>query len=128
MLKAGEQGAFKSLISVVNENGAPNNTMYFWLSGFFSSFLDNAPTYLVFFFTAGGDVATLTGSLYKTLMAISLGSVYLGALTYIGNAPNLMVKSIVEHEGVKMPTFFSYMAISSLILLPIFFISIYLYL
>jgi Na+/H+ antiporter NhaD/arsenite permease-like protein len=128
MLKAGEQGAFKMVLSVVNQAGVPNNSMYFWLSGLFSSFLDNAPTYLVFFFTAGGDVKVLTTTLCKTLMAISLGSVYLGALTYIGNAPNFMVRSIVEHQGIKMPSFFLYMAISCLVLLPIFFISIYLYL
>lgn len=122
ILKSGEQGAFGNLLSIVNQHHVPNNTMYFWLSGFFSSFLDNAPTYLVFFFMAGGDAELLTTALSKTLVAISLGSVYLGALTYIGNAPNFMVKSIVEHRGIKMPTFFAYLGISCLVLLPIFFI------
>lgn len=128
MLKAGDQGAFKWLVAAVNHNDISNNAMYFWLSGICSSFLDNAPTYLVFFFTAGGDVGLLTTVLYKTLMAISMGSVYLGALTYIGNAPNFMVKSIVEHQGVKMPSFFVYMSISAIILIPIFFVCVSLYL
>ena len=128
MLQAGEEGAFKSLVIAVTQNGVPNNSMYFWLSGICSSFLDNAPTYLVFFFTAGGDVAQLTTTLYKTLMAISMGSVYLGALTYIGNAPNFMVRSVVEHQGIKMPNFFVYMGIAAIVLLPIFFICSAIYL
>ncbi|MFN7662846.1 MAG: sodium:proton antiporter [Alphaproteobacteria bacterium] len=128
MLKAGASGPFKGILSIVNAGGTPNNALYFWLSGICSSFLDNAPTYLVFFFTAGGDVGQLTTTLYKTLMAISMGSVYLGALTYIGNAPNFMVRSIVEHQGVKMPNFFLYMLIACVILVPIFLISTYIYL
>lgn len=128
MLKAGEKGAFKEMLSIVNQNGAPHNSMYFWLSGLFSSFLDNAPTYLVFFFTAGGEVSSLTTTLSKTLMAISLGSVYLGALTYIGNAPNFMVRSIVVRQGIKMPDFFTYTLISCLILLPIFLVCACIYL
>lgn len=128
ILKLGDQGSFGSMLAAINPQQGPNNTMYFWLSGFFSSFLDNAPTYLVFFFMAGGDSGLLTTTLSKTLMAISLGSVYLGALTYIGNAPNFMVKSIVEHRGIKMPTFFSYLGISCLVLLPIFFVLTLIYL
>ncbi|HCI49052.1 MAG: sodium:proton antiporter [Alphaproteobacteria bacterium RIFCSPHIGHO2_01_FULL_41_14] len=128
MLRAGEQGAFKAIVSAVNHNGVPYNAAYFWLSGLFSSFLDNAPTYLVFFFTAGGDAGTLTTTLSKTLAAISLGSVYFGALTYIGNAPNFMVRSIVSHYGIKMPSFLVYTGIACLILLPIFLISVCIYL
>ena len=89
-------------------------------SGALSSFLDNAPTYLVFFNLAGGDPASLMGSLATTLTAISAGAVFMGANTYIGNAPNFMVKSIAQSRGVRMPGFFGYMAWSSLILLPLF--------
>ena len=96
--------------------------MYFWATGILSSFLDNAPTYLVFFNTAGGDAATLMTTLAPTLAAISAGAVFMGANTYIGNAPNLMVKAIAEDRGVKMPSFFGYMLWSFGILLPLFFV------
>ena len=82
--------------------------MYFWLTGILSSFLDNAPTYLVFFNTAGGDAGMLMTEQYNTLLAISAGAVFMGANTYIGNAPNFMVKSIAESSGVQMPSFFGY--------------------
>ena len=85
-----------------------------------SSFLDNAPTYLVFFNTAGGDAATLMAQMAPTLAAISAGAVFMGANTYIGNAPNLMVKAIAEDRGVKMPSFFGYMLWSGAILVPLF--------
>ena len=94
--------------------------MYFWAAGTLSSFLDNAPTYLVFFNTAGGDPQQLMGALAPTLAAISAGAVFMGANTYIGNAPNLMVKAIAEDRGVKMPSFFGYMLWSGGILLPLF--------
>src|SRR3546814_17838848 len=84
--------------------------MYFWLTGLLSGFLDNAPTYLVFFNMAGGDAQHLMGPLSATLMAISAGAVFMGANSYIGNAPNFMVKAIAEEQGVKMPNFFGYMA------------------
>jgi Na+/H+ antiporter NhaD/arsenite permease-like protein len=94
---------------------------YFWASGTLSSFLDNAPTYLVFFKTAqvpgvGGPTA---GVPEAVLVSISLGSVFMGAMTYIGNGPNFMVKAIAEKSGVKMPSFFGYMVYSCAILLPI---------
>ncbi len=85
-----------------------------------SSFLDNAPTYLVFFRTAGGDPEALMGPLSNTLLAISGGAVFMGAMTYIGNAPNFMVRSIAEERGVDMPSFFGFMAWSCGILVPIF--------
>ena len=85
-----------------------------------SSFLDNAPTYVVFFNTAGGDPTSLMGPMAKTLLAISCGAVFMGANTYIGNAPNFMVKAIAEENGVKMPSFFGYMAWSVAILIPTF--------
>ena len=95
--------------------------MYFWMSGMLSGFLDNAPTYLVFFNMAGGDPHELMrGELFHTLLAISMGSVFMGALSYIGNAPNFMVKAIAEQRKVKMPSFFGYMAWSFGILIPLF--------
>lgn len=128
ILKSGTDGALASVINMVSVNGQPNNTMFFWLTGALSSFLDNAPTYLVFFNTAGGlsGVETkmvadhLMGPWAPTLLAISAGAVFMGANTYIGNAPNFMVRSISEDMGVKMPSFFGYMAWSVGILIPIF--------
>ena len=95
---------------------------FFWASGSLSSVLDNAPTYAVFFETArslGGSPA-VAGIQESLLVAISLGSVFMGAMTYIGNGPNFMVKSIAEKSNVLMPSFFGYMAYSFVILLPIF--------
>ncbi len=102
---------------------------FFWLTGALSSFLDNAPTYVVFFQTAesmtpagAANVLTLAdgGTIIQTmLVAISLGAVFMGAMSYIGNGPNFMVKSIAEQSGVKMPSFFGYMAYSCGILLPV---------
>ena len=95
--------------------------MYFWMSGLLSAFLDNAPTYLVFFNLAGGDPHVLmNGHLFHTLLAVSMGSVFMGALSYIGNAPNFMVKAIAEQRKVPMPSFFGYMAWSFGILVPLF--------
>jgi Na+/H+ antiporter NhaD/arsenite permease-like protein len=85
-----------------------------------SSFLDNAPTYLVFFNLAGGDPQQLMTALAPTLTAISAGAVFMGANTYIGNAPNFMVKAIAEERGIVMPSFFGYMLWSGAILLPLF--------
>ena len=97
--------------------------MYFWYTGVLSSFLDNAPTYLVFFNTAGGDPITLMSELSNTLLAISAGAVFMGANTYIGNAPNFMVKSIAESSGVEMPSFFGYLFKWSIpFLVPLFII------
>jgi len=121
MLKAGADGPFSAVVrAVTNADGSPNPVMYFWATGVLSSFLDNAPTYLVFFNTAGGDPAVLMTTLSPTLVAISAGAVFMGANSYIGNAPNLMVKAIAEDRGVKMPSFFGYMAWSGAILLPLF--------
>ena len=121
MLKAGVNGPFGAVVSAVtNPDGSPNVMMYFWISGLLSSFLDNAPTYLVFFNTAGGDAQVLMTSLAPTLAAISAGAVFMGANSYIGNAPNLMVKAIAEDRGIKMPSFFGYMAWSCCVLIPLF--------
>ncbi len=121
MLKAGVDGPFAGIVrAVTNPDGTPNVAMYFWATGVLSSFLDNAPTYLVFFNTAGGDPALLMTALAPTLVAISAGAVFMGANSYIGNAPNLMVKAIAEDRGVRMPSFFGYMLWSVGILVPLF--------
>ncbi len=121
MLKAGVDGPFGAVVrAVTNPDGSPNPAMYFWATGILSSFLDNAPTYLVFFNTAGGDAQVLMTTLAPTLVAISAGAVFMGANSYIGNAPNLMVKAIAEDRGVKMPSFFGYMVWSTGILVPLF--------
>ena len=123
ILRAGTDGALASLIHLVfDESGAPSNAMFFWLTGMLSSFLDNAPTYLVFFNTAGGEAQVLMNEMANTLIAISAGAVFMGANTYIGNAPNFMVRSIAEDQGVKMPSFFGYMVWSGGILVPLFLI------
>ena len=134
ILRAGESGALAPLIKSVNEPWH-----YFWISGALSSFLDNAPTYLTFFNTALGklgaaesEVRAMLGyvagtdlnlAFVQALTAISCGAVFMGANTYIGNAPNFMVKSISEENGIRMPSFFGYMAWSGLILLPLFVIT-----
>lgn len=120
ILRAGTEGALAPLIRMVSHDGQPVDYMYFWLTGMLSSFLDNAPTYLVFFNTAGGDAAQLMGPLASTLTAISAGAVFMGANSYIGNAPNFMVRSIAEEQGVRMPSFFGYLAWSFGILAPLF--------
>ena len=112
---------------MVFHDGEPVNYMFFWLTGALSSFLDNAPTYLVFFNTAGGDPAHLMTDMASTLAAISAGAVFMGANSYIGNAPNFMVRSIAEEQGVPMPSFFGYMAWSVGILIPLFLILTWLF-
>ncbi len=127
ILKAGQDGALSGLISTLSQNGQPVNWIYFWLTGVLSSFLDNAPTYLVFFNAAGGDAEMLMGPLSSTLLAVSAGAVFFGAITYIGNAPNFMVRSIAIEDGVRMPSFFGYMIWSVSILFPLFALVTWLY-
>ncbi|MDD6331322.1 MAG: sodium:proton antiporter [Clostridium sp.] len=110
------------------ELGLTEPWQMFWATGALSSFLDNTPTYLVFMTTAGSlgastGVSTIVGTIsQQMLMAISCGAVFMGANTYIGNAPNLMVKSIAEENGMKMPSFFGYMGWSLSCLIPVFII------
>ncbi|TPN29646.1 sodium:proton antiporter [Mesorhizobium sp. B2-3-3] len=121
ILRAGHDGALAPLVALVTSGqGTPNDLAYFWLTGALSSFLDNAPTYLVFFELAGGDPRHLMTELASTLAAISAGAVFMGANTYVGNAPNFMVYAIARQHGVKMPGFFGYMLWSGLVLIPIF--------
>ncbi len=123
-------------IEILQANGHGLNTIlnspsrFFWATGILSSFLDNAPTYVVFFETAStmtpdgatGTVQLAGGAtiLEALLVAISLGAVFMGAMTYIGNGPNFMVKSIAEQSGVEMPSFFGYMVYSAVVLVPVF--------
>ncbi|MCC6347462.1 MAG: sodium:proton antiporter, partial [Nitrospirales bacterium] len=126
ILQAGEQGALAFLTGAVREPAH-----YFWITGALSSFLDNAPTYLAFLSTALGGfypgvpepqaVAQLIRERELYLEAISAGAVFFGAVTYIGNAPNFLVRSIAEEAGVSMPSFFGYLVkYSFAILLPVF--------
>ncbi len=129
MLRAGHNGPFSAIIALVTgADGQPNPAMYFWATGLLSSFLDNAPTYLVFFNIAGADPQALMTTYASTLAAISAGAVFMGANSYIGNAPNLMVKAIAEDRGVKMPSFFGYMAWSGAVLLPLFILVTFIFL
>ncbi len=128
ILRAGLDGALSPLVALVTgPGGEPNDLAYFWMTGVLSSFLDNAPTYLVFFELAGGDPQVLMTSLATTLAAISTGAVFMGANTYIGNAPNFMVYAIAREQGVNMPSFFGYMLWSGAVLIPTFVIAGFLF-
>jgi len=120
ILRAGPDGALAQLVGLVSRaDGSPIDLMYFWMTGSLSSFLDNAPTYLVFFNLASGDPAQMMTQYSSTLLAISAGAVFMGANSYIGNAPNFMIKAIAEHRGVAMPGFFGYMAWAWVWLFPL---------
>ncbi|MBU8545261.1 MULTISPECIES: sodium:proton antiporter [Roseomonadaceae] len=121
ILRAGADGAAAGLVALTSgPDGAPIPWVYFWLTGVLSSFLDNAPTYIVFFELAGGDPLWLMGQGAMTLAAISCGAVFMGANSYIGNAPNFMVKAIVEENGIRMPSFFAYCGWAMIFLVPLF--------
>jgi len=121
MLGAGRNGSFAWLLSAVTaRDGSPHEVAYFWYTGILSAFLDNAPTYLLFFELAGGGARELMGELSGTLAAISMGAVYMGALTYVGNAPNLMIAAIATERGIQMPSFFGHMIWAGAILIPLF--------
>ncbi len=119
-------------LALLRANGAAlgidSPLKFFWITGALSSFLDNSPTYVVFLTTAcalgatgAGTVLTTVGAISEhILLAISAGAVFMGAITYIGNAPNFMVKSMAERGNVKMPSFFGYMGWSLAILAPLF--------
>jgi len=104
------------------ELGVREPWQFFWVTGALSSFLDNAPTYLTFLALGQGLhlADEVVGVPHAILTGISMGAVFMGANSYIGNAPNFMVKSIAEEAKVKMPSFFGYMAYSGAILLPVF--------
>ncbi len=140
ILKAGEHGALSALVAAVEKE-----IHYFWVTGGLSSFLDNAPTYLTFFNSAlgklglteeqiraafvAGNINQIYPEFIKYLTAVSIGAVFMGANTYIGNAPNFMVKSIAEESGIEMPSFFGYIFKYSLpILIPTFVIISFIFL
>lgn len=124
ILKAGTAGALAPLVELVTRpDGSANDLAYFWMTGILSSFLDNAPTYLVFFELAGGDAQQLMTAGASTLAAISAGAVFMGANTYIGNAPNFMVYAIARERGISMPSFFGYMLWSGAVLIPAFLVA-----
>jgi Na+/H+ antiporter NhaD/arsenite permease-like protein len=104
--------------------GLESPAEFFWCTGALSSILDNAPTYAVFFETASvidvGAAPREAGVPSNLLAAISLGAVFMGSMTYIGNGPNFMVKSIAESAGIRMPSFFGYVRYSACVLIPIF--------
>ncbi len=138
ILKAGPAGALAGLTNAIH-----GPVRYFWATGSLSSFLDNAPTYLTFFNSALGALGipesqvhallSAGGTLHnpefvKDLAAISSGAVFMGAMTYIGNAPNFMVKAIAEEAGIPMPSFFGYLLKWSLpVLIPVFLIVTFLF-
>jgi Na+/H+ antiporter NhaD/arsenite permease-like protein len=96
-----------------------NPVLWFWLAGICSAFLDSAPTYLMFFQAAGGNAAHLIAPPARLLTAISAGSVFFGAVTYLGNAPNLMIRAIAARRGVRMPGFFAYFVVAALVMTPL---------
>ncbi len=118
MIAAGSNGAAAPLMARLFLGGAPVEHAFYWATGSLSAFLDNGPTYVVFFGFAGDNAALLTGPLARTLSAISAGAVFFGGMTYIGNAPNFMVKAIVESHDIFMPSFMSYIGWATLCLLP----------
>jgi Na+/H+ antiporter NhaD/arsenite permease-like protein len=122
ILQQGKNGAFRCIFEWIAPNGEVLANRCFWASGLLSSILDNAPTFLVFFHLTSGDANALMSAKANVLTAFSISVVFMGALTYIGNAPNLMVKSISEGYGVKVPSFLGYLLWSCAILLPIFLI------
>lgn len=98
---------------------APLPVAWFWASGWASAILDAAPTYLLFFQAAGGHAATLTAGSATLLTAIAAGSVFFGPLTYLGNAPNLMIREIASRRGVRMPGFFMYAGVMITVMTPV---------
>lgn len=122
ILHQGTSGAFKMIFDWIAPAGEFIAARCFWVSGLLSSILDNAPTFLIFFHLTSGDAATLMTTKAYLLRAISISTVFMGAMTYLGNAPNLMVKSIASHYRVKTPSFVGYMMWSCAILLPVFII------
>jgi len=125
MLQEGHSGAFSGLFDWASNGTSLNPLRCFFATGMLSAFLDNAPAYLIFFNLGGGNANIMMNECASTLAAISIGAVFFGAMTYIGNAPNFMVRSIASDRGIKMPSFFGYMGWSIGILLPYFFLLSY---
>ncbi len=121
MLEGGLSGPLAPILRLtLGPDGAPRPIVFFWLAGILSAFLDNAPTYLVFFNVAGINPAAMTAAQASALAALSAGAVFFGGLTYIGNAPNMMVRGVAAHRGVRMPGFLGFLAMAAALLLPVF--------
>lgn len=121
MLEAGLSGPFAPVLALLEDSQGHRLPIgFFWLTGALSAFLDNAPTYLVFFGLADVRPEMLNGARNVLLEALSAGAVFFGGLTYIGNAPNMMVRGIAAHRGVRMPGFLGFLAMSAALLLPAF--------
>jgi Na+/H+ antiporter NhaD/arsenite permease-like protein len=119
IIEAGSAGSAAPLFNLLSDGGRLDPHAVFWATGLLSALLDNAPTYLVFFNAAGGDPAALATAPDRVLLAISAAAVFFGALTYVGNAPNFMVRTIVQSHGIPMPGFFVYLGQAALFLLPL---------
>jgi Na+/H+ antiporter NhaD/arsenite permease-like protein len=120
ILRQGIAGEFRWIFEWIAPGGEYIAERCFWASGMLSAILDNAPTFLIFFHLTSGDPHVLMTVKSNILTAFSISTVFMGAMTYIGNAPNLIVKSISIHHGVKVPSFLGYMGWSVSILGPIF--------
>jgi Na+/H+ antiporter NhaD/arsenite permease-like protein len=118
MIAAGADGPAAPIFDRLMHGGVPNDALFYWATGLLSATLDNAPTYLVFFGFAGGDALRLTTELPRTLAAMSAAAAYFGALTYTGNAPNLLIRGLAEQHGIAMPHFFAYIGWALACLLP----------
>ncbi len=121
ILQAGADGPLAAILHITRDaQGQPRPAAFFWLTGTLSAFLDNAPTYLVFFDMARIHASNLSVGQTAALDAVSAGAVFFGGLTYIGNAPNMMVRGVAAHRGVRMPGFIGYTAIAALVTMPVF--------
>jgi Na+/H+ antiporter NhaD/arsenite permease-like protein len=120
LLREGMDGPFAQVLGMTSGGrGEVRPVAVFWLAGMLSAFLDNAPAYLVFFDLAGIRPEAMTMGQTQVLRAISAGAVMFGGLTYIGNAPNLMVRAVASHRGVRMPGFFGFMVRAAVVMLPV---------
>lgn len=122
MLSLGKEGPFACIFNWISQDGTMDAIKSFWSCGLLSLLLDNSPTFLIFFYMAGGDAASLMTEQAHLLKAILIPAVFFGAVTYIGNAPNFVIKSIAISNGIDMPSFLKYALIASCTLLPIFWI------
>ncbi len=127
IMAAGGHGPAAALFEQMFVVGVPNDRLFYLVPGMLSSVLDNAPSYLVFFGLAGDNATLLVDKLPVTLAAISAGASYFGAMTYIGNAPNLIAKGVVESYGIKMPNFFAYVGWSTVCLLPVLLLTMWVF-
>jgi Na+/H+ antiporter NhaD/arsenite permease-like protein len=120
LLRLGMDGPFAEVLGLVRDPaGEARPVLCFWLAGVLSAFLDNAPSYLLFFDLAGIRPDAMTAGQAQALRAISAGAVMFGGLTYIGNAPNLMLRTVASHRGVRMPGFVAFMAMATVVMLPV---------